>query len=126
MIDCALEAGFSGTLSVDPLGSVESESLTPRDDEIIDECGERAAQIFTFPEIEDSQLEHTALYELQKRAAECVESQLGLDPQLPTLETYVDSGGDWNMYDNATPKDQAQWISWNQTCPQDLWYYYEP
>lgn len=126
MVDCALDAGFSGTLSIDPLGSVESEPLTPRDDEIIDECAERSAEIFTFPEIEDKRLELTALYELQERAAACVREELGLDPQLPTLETYVDSGGDWNMYDNATPRDQAEWIEWNQTCPQDLWYYYEP
>lgn len=41
----------------------------------------------------------------------------------PSLERYVDSGGDWNMYDTSKPADEAEWIKWNNACPQDVWQY---
>jgi hypothetical protein len=123
---CALEAGFSGELAVEAQGGVEYETQTPRDEEIMDECTAASEDVFVFPDIEDDRLQHAAMYELHERAAACVREELGLDPQLPSLERYVDSGGDWNVYDTSEPADESEWVRWNETCPQDLWHYYEP
>jgi hypothetical protein len=125
LTSCALEAGYSGELAIDEQGSVESESLTSRDEEILRECTTASEEVFVFPAIEDDRLQLVALYELQIRAAGCVRDRLGMEPQLPSLERYVDSGGDWNVYDDAVPADQAQWAQWNDACPQDLWHYYQ-
>jgi hypothetical protein len=125
-VSCALDAGISVPLTIDELGSVEARNATARDEEIMQECSEQGQDAFVFPEIDDRRLTLVAMYQLQVLAAECVEFELGLDANLPTLERYVDTGGDWNMYDNSEPVDEAQWTEWNETCPQDLWHYYRP
>jgi hypothetical protein len=126
VVSCALESGYTGEISVDAQGSVVDEPLTTRDTEILDDCLLQADDIYIFPTIEDQELRLTALYELQILAAECVETELGLDVDFPTREAFVDSGGNWNIYDQAQPGSEAEWIEWNTTCPQDLWHYYRP
>jgi hypothetical protein len=125
LVRCALEAGYSGELNIDAHGSVESRDESDRDREIFDGCLEEREEVFVFPDIEDERLENTAMYELQVLAAECVKTKLGLDPQLPTLDYYLESDGNWNMYDALEPADEEEWNRWNAACPQDLWTYYD-
>jgi hypothetical protein len=125
VVNCALENGFSAELSIDGQGSVGYGEHSTLDGQIMEQCTAQADDLYVFPEIDAERLEDAAMYELQTRAAECVETELGLDPQLPTLEFYVESGGDWNVYDNLEPSGEEEWNRWNATCPQDLWTYYD-
>lgn len=126
VVGCSLDLGYTGRISVNAQGSVADEPLTARDTEILDECLGQADDIYIFPTIEDQELKLTALYELQVRAARCVETRIGMEVDLPTREVYVDSGGNWNIYDHAQPSSEAEWLEWNATCPQDLWHYFRP
>lgn len=125
VVRCARDSGFKGRLSVDPLGSVSSSADDPQDDAVLERCLREADQLYAWPEIADRQLMHAAYYELQVRVAACLQTELGLDADLPSRADYVASDGNWNAYDAADPVDEAQWIRWNQTCPQDIWHYYD-
>lgn len=126
MLACTLESGISVEVIVDSDGSVTMNDASERDKEIMQACTDEASEVFIFPEVSDRRLANTAMYQLQVRAAECIQTRLGLDPSLPTLERYVDTDGDWNMYDTLTPSSSEEWLEWNEVCPQDLWHYYLP
>lgn len=126
MIDCAKEAGFEGELRVDPLGDLHSSPENDREEKIVDMCAREAEELFKGSDVYDDRLRRIALYQLQVRAAECVSTELNLDPQLPSLSEYLAMDANWNMYDELTPADYEEWIDWNEICPQDLWSYYTP
>jgi hypothetical protein len=128
---CALENGFVGTITHEPDGGIsfQSDNRTGND-EILRSCGDQIREAFgPHPTLDDKSLELTAQYELQRLAAACVETELGLETNLPNLEAYIDSDGNWNMYDAAiaaSPVEQPKgWDEWQQTCPQDLWQYHD-
>lgn len=125
-VSCLRDRGISVPIEVDHLGQLTfGKPLSVSDREQLIECEEERRRIYTNPTLKDPRLELTAIYQLQILAAACVEERLGLNAHLPTLDRYVDSGGDRNMYDHAFPADEAEWIRWNQICTQDLWRYYE-
>ena len=128
---CAVENGFVGTITHDPDGGVSFQSDNRiGNDEILRSCQDQIGEAFgPHPTLDDKRLELTAQYELQRLAAACVETELSLKANLPSLEGYTNSDGNWNMYDAAIaasprgrPKD---WDEWQQTCPQDLWQYHD-
>lgn len=127
---CVLEAGYSGEVIVHPAGSVELlGSAELGGTELMDQCIEESEEHFERPPpLDDRRLQATAMYQLQILAAECVETELGFEANLPSLERYVDSGGNWNMYDEilkSYPSSMPdQWDEWQETCPQNLWAYY--
>lgn len=127
---CAVEDGFVGTITHDPDGGISFQSDSRiGDQEILRSCGDQIRAAFgPHPTLVDKRLELTVQYELQKLAAACVEKELGLEANLPSLEAYTDSDGNWNIYDDAIAASPVEppkgWDEWQQICPQDLWQYY--
>ena len=97
---CAIEDGFVGIITHGPGDGISFQSDSHTDnEEILRSCEEQVWTAFgPHPTLVDKSLELTAQYELQKLAAACVEEELGLGANLPSLEAYIDSDGFWNMY----------------------------
>lgn len=126
---CAIQAGFVGEITFEADGGISFVGEeTEHNDELLDQCSAQVNESFAEARTQDDpRLQLVAQYELAKRAAACVEEQLGLDAKLPSLEAYIDSNGLWNVYTaaiEASPvKPPAQWDEWQSACPQDLRHY---
>lgn len=125
---CLREGGFDGEVTADADQSIQfrGDAESP---EIGRTCVKKMDALFPKPiPPDDRLLELTAQYELQERAAECVEIKLRLEANLPSLGGFLALDGNWNMYDRAianTPEEPPEeWEDWNRVCPQDLWHYY--
>ncbi len=107
-----------------PLGGFEGKKVTPRDSEVMDGCVAEAQQRFPKPPEPKTRAEYAAVYELYLKQVDCLRGLGFKVDNPPSLDTYVDSGGDWAPYDQLPmPLDAETWARWNATCPQSPWAY---
>lgn len=120
--DCLEENAITSYVRA-PGGGFAGRNVTERDSQVFDGCRQSVYDQFDWPPPQaTAPAEHMVLYELYGQMADCLEG-LGYDIDMPSFDTYYESGGDWYPYDDLPFPSGDEWQLWYSSCPQDPWTY---
>ncbi|MGA7271003.1 MAG: hypothetical protein WB239_08015 [Acidimicrobiia bacterium] len=118
--DCLKEGGSTvWRRRVD--NAFEADNANTLDEQIMSDCQAEVIERYPRPPSASTPAEFAVKYELFLRMAQCLEG-LGYRVDMPTLDTYIDSRGNWTPYD-----DIPDLLSYDEStrlyteCPQDPW-----
>jgi hypothetical protein len=103
-----------------PDGGWDGSNVSELEIQVLQDCMAAAEKRYPTPPAPKSRAEFEVYYQLLVRESECLEQE-GYSAEVPSLDTFVDSNGNWTPYDDVPLT--REWSDLNQACPQDPWSY---
>lgn len=125
-IESCLEENAVSVYERTPDGLFSGVQVTERDQSVMRTCMDEGFAEFPPGPKPVTPVQHAVFYELYLLQAECLE-QLDISINMPSLDTYIDDGGEWSPYVDVEPAilpDHLTWQDVNELCPQSPWHYH--